>query len=174
MATIRACGKSATPQAELWRKKKTREHWRLEVLRRSHIALRVGFVLRDYMNCARGGYAWLRRKKLGERALVPKLSNVSRALTELENAGLITRYVYGPELAQVFTVRLDRKSYQTVYTLHLPGDSCDIREWHEKRGIPRRSESSPCKAKRRVKKAPRKPFEVISFPGSVKESPQSG
>jgi hypothetical protein len=161
-----------TPQEKLWRRKEVRDYWKFELLRRSHTALRIGIVLADERK--RGGYAWPIRKKLMEEAHVSAPHNVSRALTELEKAGLITRYVYGPELSLVFPVKLDPDACQSVYVLHQPGDAARIREWHEKRGIHRRSESSPRRTKHRVTKTPPKPFEVISFTGKTKESPQSG
>jgi len=148
-----------TPQAKRWRHKEVRDGWRSALFRCGARAIRVGIVLRDYMNCGPGGYAWLRRKKLGALSRVSRPEHVSHALAELEKAELITRYIYGPELAQVFPVRLNREAYQTVYVLHRPEDAFDIRDWHEKRGIPRRSVSSPRKAKRRVAKT----FEVIDL-----------
>lgn len=174
MATIHSHEKHATPQAKHWRSKKVQDAWQRELFLRSCAAIRVGIVLARHMNCARGGYAWLLRKTLMEGSRIKRLNHVSRALTELEKEDLITRYVYGPELARVFTVRLKCNFPQTVYVVHDPRDAFEIRNWHEKRGIPRRSESSPRRAKHRVTKTPPKPFEVISFTGKTKESPQSG
>jgi hypothetical protein len=176
MSTIRNRSKHTTPQAKLWQNKKVRDRWRDELfqLSRHYAVVRVGLVLSEKMNCRQGGYAWLRRKKLMELACVSVPNNVSRALTKLEKAGLITRYVYGPELARVFPVKLNPDACQSVYTLHTAIEARSIRDWHEERGIPLRAGYSYRKSKHRVTKTPSKPFEVIAFPGSVKESPQSG
>lgn len=153
-----------------------------------------GYGLLRVMEIAGSTERWLRGRGRVSRAVLSKESKdhhrrVLRSLRLLERNQYVTFFQYGPRLKRRLALRppLRYKYWKQgypdsfyrdslLYVLHLPLFSYEIRNWHREQGIVRKKlyhTKSQIERRKAEQKAARE-FEVIAFPGSVKESPQSG